>query len=1169
MTTCGLHFRKRIMGAKLSGDSMFRLACISVIIALTGCTEDVRFGISNRSPIADIQSPDSETALLFQGITETFRGHIQDPDGRPETLRATWLIGREEVCPESAPTSNGEVFCDIALDAGTTEIRLAVVDTGGLSGFSIKTFWARPSAEPNAEITSLDVTSQYYADQAITFEGLVSDVEDDPDQLVTWWSSNVDGDLTAVEATPSGNGRVSGVGYLTEGDHQIRLSVQDRAGNVSFDTTVLRVGPANRPPECHGITSPIDGGVAGAGTTVIFLANVSDPDVPGNFLDVRWESDKMGPIGTSRPSSDGQVRFHFNGLTVDTHLITLEAEDSFGQTCTSVSVLIVDSPPVIELTSPQSNRVYEAGQPISFTATAVDNEDVNNTLNIQWDDDVDGIISTTRPSLVGELNFPRSDISVGQHLITLTVTDSSGLDSQVQIPYSVNALPPGPGVEITPSDPTTLDTLTAVLSFASVDPDGDAVDYRVQWYRDNVLMFGLTDWTIPSSGTLRDEMWSVEVTPFDPYGDGPMTSITTTIVNSPPILTTVSLAGSPFFETSDIVCTPGASSDADLDTVSFDYSWLVNNSPIPASTNSIDGSRFDRDDTVQCAITPKDGLISGTPTPSPIATVLNSPPVVANAVLLPENPETTTLLTCPVDFLDDDGDFSQSVTTWRLGSTVLGTGSSYSGALNVGDVVTCTVVASDGTSAGNSVSANRTIATSAPTISGIHVDPETATVTTTLTCSYSGFNDPQSDGDQSTIVWSIDGTPVGTGTTLSSGYSKDDTVVCTVTPSDGSNQGPPVAQSITIANSPPTQPSVELSPDFPLAGLDDVVCTIPIRATDADSDTLSYQFDWTVNGQDFFGATDEAEQSTFSRLDFTGQENLVCTVTPLDSDGLGPAATASLTTLSSIEPKLAVGASHSCSLNRRGEAVCWGLNTEGRLSVPPELFLDLDGSLGYTCGIVEDTTLRCWGLGTAVALAPPPGQFVHISAGTTAACAVPTAGGGIDCWGSDAYGQISGAPTTSGFIDIAVGDRHVCAIRSSGSLVCWGGNSFDQTIAPPGNFTHLAAGSLHSCATTLAGEVSCWGHNGNGKSTPPTAPNGRAFVNIGAGTRHSCGVLDNGEMLCWGYNLDGRATPQLTDGAGDPILYDATDLWIHTCAIDDTGKAYCWGNDDDGQSSPP
>ncbi len=70
-----------------------------------------------------------------------------------------------------------------------------------------------------------------------------------------------------------------------------------------------------------------------------------------------------------------------------------------------------------------------------------------------------------------------------------------------------------------------------------------------------------------------------------------------------------------------------------------------------------------------------------------------------------------------------------------------------------GDDVVCIVTPNDGTDDGDAVSSNTvTILNTAPEVSDVEIDPDPATATDELTCSWT-FSDDDDDDDESTCVW--------------------------------------------------------------------------------------------------------------------------------------------------------------------------------------------------------------------------------------------------------------------------------------------------------------------------------------------------------------------------------------------------------------------------------
>jgi len=174
------------------------------------------------------------------------------------------------------------------------------------------------------------------------------------------------------------------------------------------------------------------------------------------------------------------------------------------------------------------------------------------------------------------------------------------------------------------------------------------------------------------------------------------------------------------------------------------------------------------------------------------------------------------------------------------------------------------------------------------------------------------------------------------------------------------------------------------------------------------------------------------------------------------------------------------------------------------------------------------------------------------------------AGYPIIAWGYDSSGQVSNVPEGNDFVDVAAGKYHGLAIRSDGSLVAWGSNSYGQCNVPGGNdFIAIAGGSRHSIALKSDGSIIGWGDNTNGQID---VPEGNDFVAIASGDYHNLAITTEGLIVGWGgWNDFGECNaPEPNVGT----VYVAVSAGrYHSLALQSDGTIRAWGSDSMGQTT--
>jgi alpha-tubulin suppressor-like RCC1 family protein len=207
-------------------------------------------------------------------------------------------------------------------------------------------------------------------------------------------------------------------------------------------------------------------------------------------------------------------------------------------------------------------------------------------------------------------------------------------------------------------------------------------------------------------------------------------------------------------------------------------------------------------------------------------------------------------------------------------------------------------------------------------------------------------------------------------------------------------------------------------------------------------------------------------------------------------------------------------------------------------------------------------------------------------------------GGDAGCVPGCAPGWCVGGRCVSDTV-VAAGEHQTCARRPTGAAECWGQNLWGElgrtTTGPlavldalPGavvgvaNVASFGLGDGHSCALRTDGTVMCWGHNdqgqlGDGTTTDrdraAVVPGLSGAVSISASWGHTCAVLATGEVSCWGDNNHGqlgdgtasnfRATPGLVSGLGRIVEVRSVSGSVFACDRD--GRVWAWGDNYSGQ----
>ena len=235
---------------------------------------------------------------------------------------------------------------------------------------------------------------------------------------------------------------------------------------------------------------------------------------------------------------------------------------------------------------------------------------------------------------------------------------------------------------------------------------------------------------------------------------------------------------------------------------------------------------------------------------------------------------------------------------------------------------------------------------------------------------------------------------------------------------------------------------------------------------------------------------------------------------------------------------ITAGDAHTCAVTASGIPYCWGSGLNGRLGTGNETsrtspspvstsallagvrFSTITAGFAHTCALTTAGVAYCWG-------STNQGQ---IGSGNAIQQMSPTPV------------SISALPSGTAFSTLTAAKGHTCALTTAGVPYCWGDNSLGAlgsgavvvdrlspvavsiSALPTGTmFSAIDTGELHTCALTTTGTPYCWGGESDGQLgdgepppeyddqvDPPLTQPSPVAVNIAAGTRVITRTLELG-----------------------------------------------------------
>jgi hypothetical protein len=277
---------------------------------------------------------------------------------------------------------------------------------------------------------------------------------------------------------------------------------------------------------------------------------------------------------------------------------------------------------------------------------------------------------------------------------------------------------------------------------------------------------------------------------------------------------------------------------------------------------------------------------------------------------------------------------------------------------------------------------------------------------------------------------------------------------------------------------------------------------------------------------------------------------------------------------------------HTAAIKTDGTLWTWGRNIYGQLGdntatqrwTPVTTFAggtnwkQVACGTSHTAAIKTDGTLWTWGYNLTRQLGD--------NTGTTRSTPVTTFGGGTN------------------WKQVACGNEHTSAIKTNGTLWSWGNNVYGQlglnnTTSPISSPTQIygggtdwkqvSCGYAHTAAIKTDGTLWCWGSNGYRQSgyfdnlevpslSIPWSVGGTDWKQVACGFYHTAAIKTDGTLWSWGRNDNGQLGINNTlaqfivqEFFGGTNWKQVAGGQFYTAAIKTDGTLWTWGNNDAGQ----
>lgn len=236
-------------------------------------------------------------------------------------------------------------------------------------------------------------------------------------------------------------------------------------------------------PPAVAIQAPTEGETLKEATLERATATVEDPDSELTDITAVWTLNG-DTVCEGIADAEGALSCDFDVPGGASGTLSVRVEDPDGHAEEDEVAFLIDPqhPPIVTLTEPLADGHFYADHELSLAVEVADAEDSPEALVVAWTSSRDGALGEVTPTSDGQA-LSSTTLSAGEHVLTATVTDTSGRTAAADVIIEVGAPNSAPTCAITtPLDGSVLVLGTSTNFSGTIgDVDEPATDLPVTW----------------------------------------------------------------------------------------------------------------------------------------------------------------------------------------------------------------------------------------------------------------------------------------------------------------------------------------------------------------------------------------------------------------------------------------------------------------------------------------------------------------------------------------------------------------------------------------------------------------------------------------------------------------------------------------------------------------